>query len=253
MNIFPVLITLVAGLATVAGSVFISNKRNSKTEAFALAFATGLMLMISLGELIPQSFESLGTASLLLVVCGAFLSLVLDVVLPHHHDDEDMAVNKQPGHYIDECECSHHDSVSKGMIAALLLHNILEGMATGVTAFSNTRLGANMALGIAIHNIPIGATLAITLVSAGKTKKTAVFDSAVIGLSQALGAVAGLVFYKFTSNPVFLASCNAVVAGILIFIAFDELWPAARNNGKRNLNIAALMLGICFIPLTELI
>lgn len=252
---FSIVVTLIAGLSTIMGSLFVSKNRNKELEAFSLAFATGIMLMIALGELIPQSSETIGiTKTLIFLAFGAVLSLLLDIVIPHHHhDEEETDMHKTPGHYIDECECSHHDSVSKGMIIALVLHNILEGLATGMTVFSNTKLGINMGLGIALHNIPIGTTLAVSLMSAGKKKRQAIKLSGIVGLSQPLGALIGIAFFSIFSNPMILSICMALVSGILIFISFDELWPTARTYGSRNLNIIALIIGICFIPLTELI
>lgn len=245
MNLIALVLTLCAGLATVLGSLFVSKKRNSQVFSCSLAFATGLMLMIALGEMIPKSFEGIGVYfTVIFVILGALISLLLDIVLPHHHDEEGHD-DREPGHYISECECAHSETVSKGMIIALLLHNVLEGLALGVTSFEDISLGFGMAIGIAIHNIPIGTTLGIAVISSGKKKINAILSSALVGLSQPLGALIGLLFFKNAD----LSICLSLVAGILIFISFDELWPAARKEGKRNLIILSLLIGICFIPL----
>ena len=250
----PVIITLIAGLATVIGALFAGEKHNDNARSFSLAFATGIMLMISLGELFGESSETIGIPlALLMIVCGALISLILDILLPHHHDHDNHEEHhlEEPGHYILECECSHKNSISRGMIVALLLHNLIEGLATGTTASSDIRLGISMALGIAIHNIPIGTTLAVSEISAGKKKSGAILTAALVGLSQPLGALMGLVLLKGLMNPSVMGVCNGLVSGILIFISFDELWPASRETGSRNMTIFALLAGICFIPLTE--
>lgn len=245
MNLVPLLITLTAGLATIIGTLFVSKKKNTQVFSFSLAFATGIMLMIAIGELVPQAIEGLGPyLALAFVFSGALISLLLDIVLPHHHE-HDGHDEKEPGHFINECECAHAETVSKGMVIALLLHNILEGLALGVTVAENVSLGIGMAIGIAIHNIPIGTTLGVAVVSSGKKKISAIGVSSLVGLSQPLGALVGMLFFRNAD----LSICMALVAGILIFISFDELWPAARKNGKRNLIIVALLLGLCFIPL----
>jgi len=245
----PILVTLVAGLSTVLGAVLASRVKNKNIGAFSLAFATGLMLMISLGEMLPESFEGIGVVyTLLFMVLGAFLSLALDLIFPHHHDDED-----EPGHYIHECECSHSHVISKGMVLALVLHNIVEGVATGVATQSNLHLGMSMAFGIAIHNVPIGATLAVSVMSAGSSMGQAVLKAVLVGLAQPLGALLGVLFLHGSQAGFALSACMAIVAGILVFISFDELWPAARRSGSRNLTIIALLLGICFIPLSEML
>ena len=243
------LVTLVAGLSTTLGAVLASKVKNRTFQSFSLAFATGIMLMISLGEMLPDAFDGLGTPlALIFMVVGAFLSLALDLLFPHHHDEEE-----EPGHYINECECSHSHTISHGMVAALILHNVIEGIATGVAVQSNLRLGISMALGIAIHNVPIGATLCVSLMSAGESRGKAIINAVLVGLSQPLGAVLGLLVLTGNAAQSGLNACMALVAGILIFISFDELWPAARKDGSRNMTIVALLLGICFIPITEIL
>lgn len=245
----PIIVALIAGLSTVLGAVLASRNKNKGVEAFSLAFAAGIMLMISLGEMIPESFEGLGVVpSLLFFVLGALISLALDLAFPHHHDDDE-----EPGHYINECECSHSHVVSKGMVIALVLHNAIEGMAMGIAAQADLHLGISMALGIAIHNIPIGATLAVSVMSAGASIGQAVIKAVLVGLAQPLGAVVGVFLLGGAQADAVLCACMAVVAGILVFISFDELWPAARKSGSRNLTIAALLIGICFIPLSEIL
>lgn len=243
------LVTLVAGLSTTFGAILASKVKGKSVQSFSLAFAAGIMLMISLGEMLPDSFEVIGTPlSLVLMVVGAFLSLVLDLLFPHHHEEEE-----EPGHYINECECSHSNTISRGMVIALILHNILEGVATGVAVESDLKLGLSMALGIAIHNVPIGATLCVSLMSAGESRGKAILNAVLVGLSQPLGAVLGLLVLTGNAAQEGLNACMALVAGILIFISFDELWPAARKSGSRNMTIIALLLGICFIPISQMV
>lgn len=250
MNISPIIVTLLAGLSTVIGALFVKRVRNTWISAFSLAFATGIMLMIALGELVPEAFEAIGEIkTLVFLAVGVFLSLILDVVFPHHHHHDEEA----PGHYLEDCECVHDHDESLGIIIALVLHNILEGFATGVTVATDIGLGITMAIGIAIHNIPIGTTLAVSIISSGKKRSNAIITSALVGLSQPLGALVGMTVFGVNVSSAVLAVCMAIVAGIMVFISFDELWPAARKSSSRNLTIVALVIGICFIPITEMI
>ena len=245
------LVTLIAGLSTVIGAFLAFKVKNKTFQSVSLAFATGVMLMIAMGEMLPEAFEAIGTPlSLLFMVTGAFISIILDLLFPHHHNDEE---EDEPGHYIKECECSHSHTLSRGMVLALVLHNILEGAATGLAVESDLRLGLGLALGIAIHNIPIGATLGVSLMSAGESKGKAFVKVVLVSLSQALGAAFGLLAVSGTVAQEALKASMAIVSGILIFISFDELWPVARKNGSRNLTIISLLVGICFIPITEIL
>ena len=245
MDFTPVLITLAAGLATALGAVAVREKRNSKLEAVSMAFATGLVLTISVADLLPEAAESIGwVKAVIAAFAGIGVSVLLDVLFPHHHEHGEEHGDKEPGHFIDECECTHSESVHVGMIIALLLHNIIEGLATGVIAAGDLHLGLSMAVGIAIHNIPIGATLAISVMSSGKKKSRAVLTSTLVGLSQPVGALVGMLF---AISGTLLDLCTALVAGIILFIAFDELWPAARRNGNRTVNIVAMLAGAAIV------
>lgn len=242
------LVTLIAGLSTLLGAFLAYKVKNKTFQAISLAFATGIMLMISLGEMLPQAFSAIGTAhTLLFMVAGAFISMLLDLLFPHHHNPD----TEEPGHYIHECECSHSHTLSRGMVLALVLHNILEGAATGLAVENNFALGLSMAIGIAIHNIPIGATLGVSLMSAGESKVEALIKIILVGLSQPLGALVGILSVSGAEAQEALKASMAIVSGILIFISFDELWPAARKDGSRKLTIISLLAGICFIPITE--
>ena len=242
------LVTLIAGLSTVLGALLAYKVKNKTFQAASLAFATGIMLMLALGEMLPQAFSAIGTPlTLLFMATGALLSMVLDILFPHHHEPD----TDEPGHYIHECECSHSHTLSRGMVLALVLHNVLEGAATGLAVETDFNLGLNMAIGIAIHNIPIGATLGVALMSAGESRGKALLNVALVGLSQSLGALFGIMAVSAAEAQEALKASMALVSGILIFISFDELWPAARKDGSRKLTIIALLVGICFIPITE--
>lgn len=267
--LMPILVTALAGLATVVGASFVFTRfsKKSKLVSASLAFATGVMLVIALGELLPEGIEvateAWGSVGGVLVpvaifVVGALLSWFLDIVFPHehHHDTSECnegVIHEEPGHYIDtEFEKHDHDiaRAGKGMVIALMLHNIVEGMATGMTTAGNLRLGIGMALAIALHNIPIGATLALP-VSYGGSKKVALLTALAVGLTQPVGALLGGLIFGAAASPVVMGMLTCFVAGILVYISFDELWPAAQHSGGRSRSIFVLLLGICFMLVTE--
>ncbi len=265
--LMPVLVTACAGLATVLGAllVFTRFSQKSKLVASSLAFATGVMLCIALGELLPEGVEigveAWGAVPGTLIPVGLFgmgalLSWVLDIVFPHEHEHgsaecSEGVVHEEPGHFIDtEFERHDIDRAGKGMVLALMLHNIVEGMATGMTAAGDLRLGLGMALAIALHNIPIGATLALP-VGYGGSKGVAIWTALLVGLTQPLGALIGVLFFGVSASPVVMGMLTSFVAGILVFISFDELWPAAQHGGGRSRSILMLLVGICFMLVTE--
>ncbi len=245
-----IFLSLVAGLFTAVGALLVSSEKIKKLDSLALSFATGILISISLLEMLPDALESLNTlVALIWFMLGIIFSLVLDFVFPHSHGHGE----EEPGHFISECDCSHSDHLSRSMILALSLHNLIEGMVTGITATTNIRLGWSLALGIALHNIPIGLTLAISIVSTGRSKLKAVLFSIIIGLVQVLGAVIGILILKPFKEINILPVLMSITSGILIYISFNELWPAAKESKNRKLIILVMSLGLIFIPALELI
>lgn len=242
-----ILITLIAGLATVFGAAVFcfADKSGKKPDPmpYAMAFAAGLMLFVAIGEFFPEALEAVGfPLTLGCVAAGIAVSLILDKVAPHDHHDHD----EHPGHTV----CPDADHVSPGMIAALMLHNIVEGFATGITAQQSLSLGISIALSIALHNIPIGVSVAAAY---HDDKKRAVLISLLIALVQPLGAALGLIYISLGGQGTALAYADAFIAGVLLFITFDEIIPSAFKSGKRTLCIVFLILGVAFMPLIELI
>lgn len=260
----PLLITAGAGLATVMGSLVVFSKvsKNGKLVSWSLAFASGIMLMIALGHMVPESIEVLSQRfgrvlgiiiPMILVAAGVVGSLLLDDFLPHHHEDhvcDHGHVHEHPGHYVNIK--SQVTQAGYGMIVGLILHNVIEGMAIGMTTASDLRMGIGMALAIAFHNIPIGMTLALPVTYGTGKKSRAVVTALTVGLTQPLGAVFGILVMNSVASTWIISLLMALVAGILIFITFDELWPAAQQGMGRTASMISLLAGIAFILIAEL-
>ena len=112
--------------------------------------------------------------------------------------------------------------------------------------------GVFTALAIAIHNIPEGITVSVPIYHATGSRRKAFFWSFVSGLSEPLGALcAYFVFMPFLSQAL-LMIIYAAVAGIMVFITFDELLPLAREYGEHHLAIYGLISGMMLMSLVLL-
>ena len=54
-------------------------------------------------------------------------------------------------------------------------------------------------------------------------------------------------------NDVVFGIIFAVVAGIIVFISFDELLPAAREYGEHNLSLYGLIAGMAVMGISLLL
>ena len=135
---------------------------------------------------------------------------------------------------------------------AIAIHNFPEGMATFVSALQEPSLAIPIVVAIAIHNIPEGIAVSVPIFYATGNRKKAFFYSFASGLSEVAGAVVGYtVLMPFMDDRVF-GIAFAGVAGIMEFISFDELLPAAREYGEHHLSLYGLFAGMVMMAISLL-
>lgn len=259
---FGFLLSTLAGLATGIGSLIalFVKKNDFKALAFGLGISAGVMIYISLVELLPESEELLGgmllpiTAKMFaftLFAVGILLAAFIDYLVPDHVEHE-WIKDKRKGK---ECQTikTPRFLYRIGFLTAITiaLHNFPEGLATFMTGYSDKTLGISIALAIAIHNIPEGISVSLPIYQATRSKRKAFWYSILSGLTEPLGALFGFAFLKYLLNDWVFAIMYAVIAGIMVYISFDELLPASREYGKDgHITIVGIVLGMFAIGMS---
>ncbi len=237
-NLMPAFcLTLLAGLSTGIGSSiawFIRRPRMSWLS-FALGLSAGVMVYVSFMELLPAAFEVLSQARVLLAFFGgAVLVGLIDLLTPNA---------RNPHHGLDE---DKQNLMRTGIFSAVVLavHNFPEGLATFGTALGDLRSGIIVGLAIALHNIPEGIAVSMPIYYATGNRSKAFGWSFVSGLAEPLGALLGwLILMPFLSEAL-LAGMLAFVAGIMVYIALDELLPTAHRCGSGHTVISGVLVGM---------
>ena len=107
----------------------------------------------------------------------------------------------------------------------IAIHNFPEGIATFTAAYSDLSLGIAIALAIALHNIPEGIAVAVPIYFATGNKRKALWFSLFSGFAEPLGALLAYAILMPFLNNIILGVMFCAVAGIMVFIALDELLP----------------------------
>jgi ZIP family zinc transporter len=108
-------------------------------------------------------------------------------------------------------------------------------------------------LAIALHNIPEGIAVAMPTFYATNSKKKAFMYSFLSGIAEPIGAIIAYIFLmNFLSNTM-LYIIIAAVAGIMVFISFDELLPHAFKQKNNHLTIAGIFLGMGIVAISLVI
>ena len=136
---------------------------------------------------------------------------------------------------------------------AIAVHNFPEGLATFISALQEPSIAIPIVIAIAIHNIPEGIAVSVPIYQATGSKKKAFLYSFFSGLAEPIGALVGWgLLYPIMNDTVF-GIIFASVAGIMVFISFDELLPAAREYGEHHLSIYGLISGMIVMSISLLL
>lgn len=239
-------LSALAGLATTIGSVLglIVRKPGPRFMALSLGFSAGVMVLVSFVELLPRGIGAAGfPAGMAAFFGGMVLMLLLDFLIPHQYEGEKSDGLRKSGSPV---------LMRTGLLVALGIgiHNLPEGMAAFAGALQDVRLGVSIAVAIGIHNIPEGLAVSVPVYAATGSRKKAFTWSFLSGVTEPLGAGLGAFLLMPVLTPVVLGSVLAGVAGVMVFISFDELVPVANSYGHEHVAIVGAIAGMMVMVLS---
>ena len=224
-----------AGLATGIGSLiaYFIPKPDLRYLSVSLGFAAGVMIYVGFVDLFFSAKAVLGLSyTNLFFLCGLIFIFLIDHLIPHIHIDGQM-----------DSQC---DRIYRGGIMitiGIAIHNLPEGMTVALASLADPRLGVAVAIAIAIHNIPEGLACSIPLYCATSDRKKSCMISFAAGMTEPLGAIFAVFLLYPYLNDWTLAAASALVAGIMIFICFDELIPISNRYGNEHLTNMGIVFG----------
>jgi ZIP family zinc transporter len=234
-----VLATL-AGLSTLIGAAvaLLARAPGPRFMSFTLGLSGGVMIYVSFVELLGSSVAVLGfLPAQAAFFVGMGLMFLIDALIPHE--------------YLAEHVCRTADEkqarlMKTGLFVALGIgiHNFPEGMVTLAGALHNPSVGLAIAAAVAIHNIPEGLAVAVPILAATGSRRKAFTWAALSGLAEPIGAgLAAAVLAPILSDRV-LGYALAAVAGIMVFVALDELIPVSRDFDRGHWSIFGVIAGM---------
>lgn len=218
--------------------IFIKLENETKIIAASLSFAAGVMICVSITDLIPEAVTMLenhydGSITILLtflfIMIGIITSSFIDKSLP-------TTTNKNFLYKV-------------GIISmlAIILHNLPEGIATFISTTKDTSLGISLAIAIALHNIPEGISISVPLYYSTKSRTKACFYTFISGLSEPFGAILTYLFLLPFINETILGLLFAFIAGIMMQISSTELIPTSTSYNHPKLTRTYFIIGVLFM------
>lgn len=237
----PLLISLIAGLSTVLGSIliFIKPKNANNYIGGSLAFSACIMLLLSITELIPEGFIYLEYKyNFLFATIMLFLMIFVGNFLSR-------SINKQISKQ-KEINSSLYRVGILSMIA-LMMHNLPEGILTFISSMIDIDLGIKLSIAIMLHNIPEGIAIAVPIYYATKSKYKAIKATLISGLSEPIGAILAWIFLRNYINNLIISIILLFVAGLMISISINDIFEEANKYSRKSILIGIALACILFI------
>ena len=221
------------------------------------------MIFISLAELFPEAQAMIadtqmphGKAFVLLAFfVGMGIITLIDFTIPEYenpHEASGLSLDSRTAAVgVLEQTGSEKALHRLGIMSALAIavHNFPEGIATFIGALNDPQMGASITFAIAIHNIPEGIAVSLPLLYGTGNRRKAFSWALLSGLAEPLGALVGMLILLPFLSPTLLAVLFAAVAGIMVYISFDELLPMAERWGHHHLSIYGVATGMLIMAL----
>jgi ZIP family zinc transporter len=206
-------------------------RENVRAIAVGIGFSTGIMVLISALELVPEAHAALGAAETALAVgLGAGVLWLVDFAISHSH------LVREHGHGDTRLVKSVYL-----VVIGLILHDVPEGFAMANAYIASPSLGLLLALAIALHNLPEELAMAVPAMSL-RSKRFLLRAAVLSALAEPAGATLGLI--AVSARPLLNAYFMAVAAGAMLFVSFHELVPMARRYRRPEWFVAGLALSV---------
>ena len=243
--LYPFILTTLAGFATLLGTlpIFVKIKDKNKIISAACAFASGVMICVSIIDLVPESLRYLrinynGTILIIIsfisILIGIITSLFLEKIVDNVSDNNNLF------------------KIGILSMIVIILHNIPEGIVTFIVSNKNIMLGVSICIAIALHNIPEGISIAVPIYYSTGSKFRAIFYTFISAMSELLGAIITSLFLAKYINDFILGLILSFTAGIMMQISFNKLLPTG-NNYNQKLAKTFFIVGFIFMLISLLL
>lgn len=217
------------GLLAASTFLLLGDGLRLKVVPWAISYAVGTLLGVSLLALLPQALGRLPPATALGTLLAGVLSFFLLeklVLWRHCHDTTD-------------CEV-HTSSAASLVIVGDAFHTFVDGTVIAAAVLTSIPLGITTALAVATHEIPQEVGDVAILLRAGYSRGRAFTLNLLSGLGGILGAVAMLAASK--SMPGVLPYVLAFAAGNFLYVAMSDLIPDLHRGGLEGGPIRQLLM-----------
>ena len=220
-----------AGLA--GGVVFLVKKDWARVLCrYAIPFAAGVLLSVSILHLIPESVEMVGEKAFFFVL-GAFLfSFFFEQFFAHLHHHEE-----------------RHHTMEKTAVPLVIfgdtVHNFIDGVAIAAAYLTDPVFGLIVTLATFLHETPHEIGDFGILISAGWSRRKTFLANFFSAMATFPGAIMVLFFASDLDSKI--GPLLAISAGIFLYLGASDFLPQLEEETRKGQSwkkFTALLLGV---------
>jgi ZIP family zinc transporter len=231
----PLAVLLLSLLSIVTTSigvlVAIAIRENTRVIALGIGFSTGIMIVVSVMDLIPEALAVTGLRGTALTVgLGVSVLWLASFTIPHIH------LSREHG--------LANPKLVKSVylvVIGLIIHDVPEGFAMANAYIASPALGLLVALSIALHNLPEEFAMAVPAITL-RSKQFLIGSAVISALAEPVGAIIGL--FAVDARPSLNGHFLAFAAGAMMFVSVHELLPMAQRYRRLGWFLAGFWIGV---------
>lgn len=238
------LTTLLLGMSILVGAWIAHLSKSETIELLSVSVAFGTMSLLAVLDLLPEALEYLSgkrTVFLFLfIILGILILKILDFFIPGHE-------HPQEAHGCKDGRTAH---IGITTALAVIVHNLIEGMAVYSVSVQSVRSGLLMALGIGLHNIPMGMIIFSTIKE--KPQKIKYILITLVSVSTFAG---GLMMFSVSRllNDFLLGAFIALALGMILYILFAGLLPCILRSSQKRESLTGILAGAAIMIVSNLL
>ena len=236
-----------AGANLLGGLLVSSRKLGQAALRYLIALGAGFMLAAVFIKIVPETIEQWPGSPIVpmmwLLAGYLLIQFVEHTVAPHFHFGEETH---------EEAMLEHHAAMAG--VSALMVHTFFDGVSIAVATLVSAQLGVFIFIAILLHKVPEGFTVASMMLAAGRTHRSAMISSLMVGLAT-LAGVALVVLFENTaiySRPL-SAHVLPLSAGVTLYVAASDLIPEVNTREGGVKTSVMVFAGVALLYLTEVV
>jgi len=239
MSPYPIVLSLITSLATLAGG-YVAARNRSRFGVIA-AFSAGVLIGVPLFQLLPATFDlarvlDTPTNNILYVTALGFTFLYM----------LERLVSVKKVRTSEGWKYVRHSTGGIYGASELALHSFADGFAIGVGFHFDLQIGMIVALAVIFHDFPDGMNTVTVMLKSGNSLKSSMRMLLLDAATPVLGAIASLFITQVDRYLVYLLP---FFAGGFLYLGASDLLPEAHDETSPRLAFVISLAGlvVCFV------